>query len=52
MTALRTTALAVFFAVLMAVGFAAQAPPRVDFQRDVQPILRDHCYAATARNSR
>ena len=44
MTALRTTALAVFFAVLMAVGFAAQAPPRVDFQRDVQPILRDHCY--------
>ena len=52
MTALRTTALAVFFAVLMAVGFAAQAPPRVDFQRDVQPILRDHCYACHGPSSR
>jgi hypothetical protein len=35
----------VSFAALTAVGFNAQAPPRVDFRRDVQPILRDHCYA-------
>jgi ankyrin repeat protein/mono/diheme cytochrome c family protein len=27
-----------------AVGYAPQTPERVDFQRDVQPIFRQHCY--------
>ena len=25
--------------------FAAQAPPTIDFSRDIQPILRDRCYS-------
>ena len=45
MTDLRLTALSVAFAALSAASFTAQTPPRVDFERDVQPILRDQCFA-------
>jgi hypothetical protein len=45
MTVLRLPALTIVFAALGAASFTAQAPPRVDFQRDVQPILREQCYA-------
>ncbi len=37
---------AVFAALLLPGGAAAQDPPaRVDFVRDVQPVLKTHCYA-------
>jgi cytochrome c/ankyrin repeat protein len=45
MSAFRPMVLAVVFAALTTVGSPAQSPPRVDFRRDVQPILRDNCYA-------
>lgn len=41
----RMAALTVCVAAATVTGFAAQAPSPVDFRRDVQPILRDHCYA-------
>ncbi len=45
MTQLRVLALTICVAALARVSFTAQGPDRVDFQRDVQPILRDQCYA-------
>ena len=45
MTCVRVATLAVLLSTLAPWPAAAQAPGRVDFQRDVQPILRDHCYA-------
>jgi Planctomycete cytochrome C/Ankyrin repeats (3 copies) len=45
MTHLRLPALTVLLAALSAASFTAQTPSRVDFGRDVQPILRDQCYA-------
>jgi ankyrin repeat protein/mono/diheme cytochrome c family protein len=30
--------------VVLVLSLAAQTPDRVDFQRDVQPIFRQHCY--------
>ena len=45
MTCVRVVAFAVLLSTLAPWPAAAQAPARVDFQRDVQPILRDHCYA-------
>lgn len=44
MTKLRASVLAFVLACGLPVWAAAQAPPRVDFRRDVQPILREHCY--------
>jgi mono/diheme cytochrome c family protein len=38
-------ALVLFGAPVTAAVLAAQAQPRVDFRRDVQPIFREHCYA-------
>ena len=32
-------------AAAISMPFAAQTPERVDFQRDVQPIFRQHCYS-------
>jgi ankyrin repeat protein len=32
-------------AVLTSRGMSAQSQPRVDFARDVQPLLRTHCYS-------
>jgi hypothetical protein len=45
MTPLRLVVLVFFGASATAMEFAAQAPPQVDFRRDVQPIFREHCYA-------
>ena len=45
MMRVRVVAFAVLLSTLAPWPAAAQAPARVDFQRDVQPILRDHCYA-------
>jgi hypothetical protein len=45
MTKPLTCGVLVFGIAAMFAKPAAQAPPRVDFARDVQPILRDHCYA-------
>ena len=44
MTDFRTAALALCFAVVPVGEFAAQAPSPVDFQRDIQPLLREQCY--------
>ena len=35
---------AAFAAGVFVLSLAAQTPDRVDFQRDVQPIFRQHCY--------
>jgi hypothetical protein len=43
-THISTAALALFFAVVPVGEFAAQAPSQVDFQRDIQPLLRERCY--------
>jgi len=40
----RASAVAVALVCGLPAGAAAQAPPRVDFRRDVQPIFREHCY--------
>jgi len=45
MTGLRWAALRILLALVTPLSAAAQVPGRVDFGRDVQPILRDHCYA-------
>ena len=45
MTGLRWAALGILLALVAPLSAAAQIPGRVDFGRDVQPILRDHCYA-------
>lgn len=45
MTCVRVVTFAVMLSTLAPWPAAAQAPARVDYQRDVQPILRDHCYA-------
>src|SRR5436305_7549722 len=42
---LGTAAVAALAAASLGRPFAAQTPSRVDFQRDVQPILRQHCYS-------
>ena len=44
MTHTRVAVLVIGLATLP-LGVAAQDQARVDFARDVQPILRDHCYA-------
>lgn len=45
MATVRTAARVVCIAAATVAVSARQAPLRVDFGRDVQPILRDHCYA-------
>ncbi len=45
MAHLRIVVPALFMAATTVAGLGAQAPSPVDFRRDVQPILRDHCYA-------
>src|SRR6266516_6949451 len=37
------TSRAILCACLLGKGLAAQVPANVDFARDIQPILRDHC---------
>ena len=45
MTRSRLAVLAVFLATVTSSDLPAQGQSRVDFRRDVQPLLRDHCYA-------
>ena len=49
MTRFRLTAFAVSLATVTTIGLDAQSQSPVDFRRDVQPILRDHCYACHGR---
>src|SRR5262245_55616525 len=39
------TKVATLFVVATATGFAGQAPARVDFRNDVEPVLRSRCYS-------